>query len=225
MRFFRQWMIVLGLSVGMFAASSAQAAVGAPEAGVEYRVLNKPQPTEAGKKIEVIEFFAYFCPHCYAFEPHIEEWVKKQGDNIVFKRVHVDFHNLTTQQKLYYTLEALGRASELNIKAFNAYHIERNRLSTDAEVMNFVEKQGLDKQKFLGIYNSFSMQAKLSRGAQLQSAYGVDGVPTIAIDGRFVTSPSDVAKTVPPRSSEQAQLAETLKVMDWLVAKAQKEKK
>jgi thiol:disulfide interchange protein DsbA len=222
MRLIRQLMIVLGLS---FVAFTAHAAIGAPEAGMEYRVLNKPQQTDTAKKIEVIEFFAYFCPHCYAFEPHLAEWVKKQGDNIAFKRVHVDFHSLVTQQKLYYTLEALGRADDLHIKAFNAYHIERNRLSTDADIMAFVEKQGLDKQKFLGIYNSFSMQAKLSRGTQLQSAFGVDGVPTIAIDGRFVTSPSDVAKSVPPRSSEQVQFAETLKVMDWLVAKAQKEKK
>lgn len=221
MRLIRRMLMVFGLAL---LASGANAAAGAPESGKEYKLLERPQPTEAGKKVEVIEFFGYFCPHCRSFEPYLADWVKKQGENILFRRVHVNFHEMVAQQKLYYALEAMGKIEELHVKVFDAYHVERNRLSSDADVLSFVTKHGIDKQKFLDVYNSFSIQSKLSRTAQMQAAYRIDGVPTIAIDGRFMTSPSEVGAAMGGRNSQQAPLVETLKVMDYLVAKVQKEK-
>ncbi|MBI3285807.1 MAG: thiol:disulfide interchange protein DsbA/DsbL [Burkholderiales bacterium] len=212
--------LALGLSL---VAAAVGATPAMPQNGVEYEVLARPQPAESGKKIEVVEFFAYFCPHCYALEPLMAEWVKKQGDNIVFKRVHVNMHGLVTQQKLHYTLDAMGKLEEFHMKVFNAYHIDRNRLQTDAEVMEFVAKSGLDKQKFQEIYNSFAIQSKVARAAQMSDAYHVDGVPNIAIDGRYVTSPVMSVRAV-GRVSEDAQNRAVLQVMDYLVAKIQKER-
>jgi len=206
------------------AAGLALATPAAPEAGKEYRVLTKAQPVEAGKKIEVTEFFGYFCPHCNALEPLIAEWAKKHSDQIVFKRVHVNFHSLVTQQKLFLTLDTMGKLESHHIKAFNAYHVDRNRLQTDADVMNFVAKSGLDKQKFSEIYNSaFSMQSKVARLNQTQEAYQVDSVPMIAIDGRYVTSPSQAVSGI-GRVTEDVQNRAALQVLDFLLAKAQKEK-
>lgn len=221
MRLIRRMLMVFGFAL---LATSASAASGSPEKGKEYRLLDRPQPTETGKKVEVIEFFGYFCPHCRAFEPFLADWVKKQGENIVFRRVHVNFHEMVAQQKLYYSLEAMGKIEELHVKVFDAYHVERNRLTSDGDVLSFVTKHGVDKQKFLDVYNSFSIQSKLSRTAQMQAAYRIDGVPTIAIDGRFLTSPADVSAAMGGRNSPQTELIETLKVMDYLVAKVQKEK-
>lgn len=215
--------ILVTLSFGLIAAT-ASASSANPENGKEYKVLARPQPTEMGKKVEVIEFFGYFCPHCRAFEPYLAEWVKKQGDNILFKRIHVNFHELVTQQKLYYTLEALGKTEELHAKVFDAFHIDRNQLRTDAEVAIFVAKHGLDKQKFFEVYNSFSVQSKLSRTTQLQDAFQIGGVPTIIIDGRYMTSIDDVRRALGVNGPEQTNIVETLKVMDWLVTKTQKEK-
>ncbi len=144
---------VMLLGLGLI-ATGAGASPTAPQNGVEYRVLSRPQGTDSGKKIEVIEFFGYFCPHCNALEPQIEAWVKKQGDNIVFKRIHVNFHELVTQQKLFFTLEAMGKIDEYQPKVFAAYHVDHNSLRTDEDVMRFVAKSGLDKQKFSEIYNS-----------------------------------------------------------------------
>jgi len=124
---------VMLLGLGLL-ATGAGASPAAPQNGTEYRVLSRPQPTEAGKKIEVIEFFGYFCPHCNALEPQIEAWVKKQGDNISFKRVHVDFHELVTQQKLFFTLEAMGKVDEYQPKVFAAFHVDHNRLQTDDDM-------------------------------------------------------------------------------------------
>lgn len=220
MRLIRQILTLLSLSLMMVSAS---AAVGSPENGKEYKLLERPQPVESGKKIEVVEFFGYFCPHCNALEPLLADWVKKQGDNIVFKRVHVNFHGLAPQQKLYYALEAMGKIEEFHVKVFNAYHVDRNRLQSDADVMEFIAKSGIDKQKFLDIYNSFAIQSKLNRSAQLMTAFQIDSVPTIAIDGRYITAPAMAAVTL-GRVTEQAQNQSVLPVLDWLIAKVQKEK-
>ncbi|MES2048269.1 MAG: thiol:disulfide interchange protein DsbA/DsbL [Pseudomonadota bacterium] len=215
--------IFLALSLGLIAATAGASSAN-PENGKEYKVLARPQPAEMGKKVEVIEFFGYFCPHCRAFEPYLADWVKKQGENILFKRIHVNFHDLVTQQKLYYTLEALGKTEEFQSKVFDAFHVERNQLRSDADIMAFVLKNGLDKQKFFDVYNSFSIQSKLSRTTQLQEACQIGGVPTIIIDGRYVTSIDEVRKALGLNGPEQTNIAETLKVMDSLVAKVQKEK-
>ena len=212
------WVACLGLA---FYSVTASASPAAPQAGVEYVALDKPQPVEPGKKIEVIEFFAYFCPHCNVFEPTIAQWVKKQGDHIVFKRVHVDFHQLVTMQKLYYTLEAMDKANEYQSKVFEAFHVEHNRLQTDSDVALFVTKAGLDKKVFFDLYNSFSISTKVRLATQLQEAYHVGAIPTVAIDGRFVTSPVDAATSL-GRVSEEKQIEAVIQVMDFLVARAQK---
>lgn len=225
MQLFNQIRRRLTMFVGLgLVAASVCASPTAPKADVEYQVLKRPQPVDGGKKIEITEFFGYFCPHCYALEPLMAEWVKKQGDNIIFKRVHVNFHDLTTQQKLYFTLEAMGKTEEYHMKAFNAFHIDRNHLQTDAQVMEFVNKSGLDKQKFSEIYNSaFFMQGKLNRAAQLANAYQIEAVPSITIDGRYVTSPVQAVASM-TNVNEDIQNHALLQVMDYMVAKLQKEK-
>jgi thiol:disulfide interchange protein DsbA len=214
----QQLSLLLGLSLIM-----ATAAAGSPENGKQYRVLQQAQPTESGKKIEVTEFFAYYCPHCNALEPLLEAWVKKQGNNIVFKRVHVLYPKLETQQKLYVTLESMGLANAYQMKAFNAYHVERNRLQTDGDILEFVKKVGIDQEKFLNAYNSFSTRTVMSRSAQMMASYQIDSWPTVAVDGRYMTSPY-MAIAGMGRVTEQAQNEALLPVLDWLVAKAQKEK-
>ncbi|WP_339939230.1 thiol:disulfide interchange protein DsbA/DsbL [Undibacterium luofuense] len=219
-QFFRK---TLMLGAGLLLAAGAIAAPNTPKAGVEYKVLGKPQPTEAGKKIEVIEFFGYFCPHCNALDPMLEAWLKKQGDKIVFKRVHVGFHGLTNQQKLYATLDIMGKLGTHHVKAFNAYHVERNRLQSEADVMKFVAASGLDQQKFKEVFNSFGVTGKIGRYNQLLNDYQIDSVPTIAIDGRFVTSPVQAVSTI-GRVTEDEQNRAVLVVMDQLVNMVAKEK-
>jgi thiol:disulfide interchange protein DsbA len=221
MRLIKQLLVGLSLTL---AAAAAGASPANPQNGTDYRTLEKAQTTESGKKVEVIEFFWYSCPHCAAFEPSLQSWVKKQGDKIDFKRVPVAFRDsFVPEQKLFYALEAMGKVDPVHIKVFNAIHGDRQRLDNDAAIVAFVSKQGIDKDKFLEAYNSFGVQAKAKRAAQLQSAYKVDGVPMIAIDGRFITAPSIVARSI-GNQPEPALHAATLQVMDALVARAEKEK-
>jgi len=205
-------------------AVTASAAPADPKNGVDYLTLSQAQQTDSGKKVEVTEFFGYFCPHCNAFDPLLADWVKKQGDHIVFKRVHIAFNEaMVPQQRLFYAIDAMGKTEELHKKIFNAIHLERKSLSTDAEIIDFVAKQGVDKQKFTEIFTSFGVQTKALRAAQMQSAYKIDGVPTIAIDGRYITSPSIANSGMPRGQNEAAMQIAALQVMDFLVAKASKE--
>jgi protein dithiol oxidoreductase (disulfide-forming) len=222
MRFLRRFLASFSLGL---VALSAGASPSAPVNGVDYLTLPKAQQTESGKKVEVTEFFWYGCPHCNAFEPALEDWVKKQGDAIVFKRVPIAFRDtFVPQQKLYYALEGLGKVDELQKKIFQAIHIDRQPLEKEAAFTDFVVKQGVDRQKFLEMYNSFAVQTKARRATQMQEAYKIDGVPTIAIDGRFLTSPSIVGTGLGPNQPETALQAAALKVMDVLVARVSKER-
>lgn len=221
MRLLPKLLAALGLSL---LALSVCAAPDNPKSGVDFRVLDRVQQTDSGKKVEVTEFFWYSCPHCNAFEPSLESWVKKQGDNIVFKRVPIAFNeSFVPQQRLYYALEALGLTAQLHAKVFNAIHVERQPLDKDASIADFIAKQGVDKQKFVDMYNSFGVQAKVRIASQLQVAYKIDGVPTIAVGGRYLTSPSIAAAGLSGKPPEAALQAAALKVMDYLVEKTAKE--
>jgi thiol:disulfide interchange protein DsbA len=221
MRFLQHVLAALSFTL---VAATAGAAPANPQNGVDYRTLDKAQQTDSGNKVEVTEFFWYSCPHCFAFEPSLMEWVKKQGDKIVFKRVPIAFReSFLPEQKLFYTLEAMGKVDELHKKVFHAIHIERQRLDNDAAITSFMVKQGIDKDKFLEVYNSFGVQAKARRATQLQNAYRIDGVPMVAVDGRFLTAPSIVGASI-GNQPEPALHAATLQVVDALVARAAKEK-
>lgn len=214
--------------IALFGLAAVQpfAAAAEPQNGSQYLTLSTPQPTEtgntSGKKVEVIEFFAYYCPHCYAFEPQLAAWVKKQGDNIVFKRVHVSAGaSALPQQRLFYTLDALGLLDQYHQKVFDAMHVQRLRLGSDEQVMEWAAQNGIDRARFADTYRSFGIQAKLRRAGAMMEAYNVDHWPMLAVDGRYVTSPSRVHQGDTEMQQQQA----TLQVMDWLVDKAKAEKR
>ncbi|MFT5643491.1 MAG: thiol:disulfide interchange protein DsbA [Janthinobacterium sp.] len=218
MRFLR---LLLASAILMASTSSAFAVE--PKNGVDYVTLAAPQPVVAGEKVEVIEFFLYSCPHCNALEPLMTEWIKKQGDNIAFRRVHMPFSGPNDPQAhLYLTLEAMGKLGDgMHEKIFHAIHVERNRLKKDDAILDFVVKNGIDKAKYLEFSNSFAVQTKMKRAPQLLTAYQLSSAPSIVIDGRYVTSPAQAGR---PGQSELMSQQATLQVMDALVAKVQNRK-
>ena len=206
--------------LGLAAGASSFAAE--PQPGSQYTALPSPQPTDSGKKVEVIEFFAYYCPHCYAFEPQLANWVRQQGDNIVFKRVHVSAGaRVLPQQRLFFTLEAMGLLEQYHQKVFDAMHVQHLRLASDEEVFDWVAKNGIDRTRFIETWRSFGMPAKLRRADAMMDSYAVDRWPMIVVDGRWVTSPSQALGEAPEAQRQQA----ALQVMDGLVAKAKADKK
>lgn len=180
-------------------------------AGKNYHILDGRAPVEApAGKIEVVEFFWYSCPHCNAFEPTLESWVKTLPKDVAFRRSHVAFQDsFVPQQRLALTLEAMGLVEKLHAKVFAAIHTEKANLSTGDAIAEWVGRQGVDKAKFLEQYNSFSIQSKATRATQLQNAYRVEGVPAIGIAGRFYTD-----------GSMAGNMDRALKVTEALIAQA-----
>ncbi|WP_426176076.1 thiol:disulfide interchange protein DsbA/DsbL [Massilia sp. TWR1-2-2] len=220
MRSLRLAVAALGLVAATAFASPAD-----PKLGAEYVQLASPQPTQVvGKKVEVIEFFMYHCPHCNVLEPYIAEWVKKQGDKINFKRVHMPYSGVNDPEAhLYLTLEAMGKLEEMHPKVFKAIHVDRVRMNKDDVVIGWAVKNGIDKAKFVDAWNSFGVMTKLKRLPQILDAYKVQSVPTLVVDGRYMTSPSLVDAT--NRGLNEGTLSKaTVQVLDAVVAKVAKTK-
>lgn len=217
----KNWLTALFLAVSALAMASPVAAQ-----GVGYKTLETPQPTNTGNRIEVIEFFGYFCSHCHSLDPQLKQWAKKQGNNIVFKRAHVGFGDRTlAQQKMFYALDAMGQLEQLHPRIFQAIHKESKALRRDQEVFDFIAANGVDRARFIEVYNSPAIAALTRAAVELQQLFKVEGVPMIAIDGRFLTSLSDVAASSFRQNMSEAELqAATLNVMDTLVARAKHEK-
>ena len=198
------------LSLSGFVAAQGQKI----EEGFDYRILPIAQPVEAKGKVEVIEFFWYGCPHCYDFEPELSSWVKRQPKDVVFKRVPVAFRDdFMPHSQLFYALEAMGKGDALNEKVMYAMHKENKRLLTEPEIADWVASQGIDRNTFLAAYRSFAVISKARAAKQMAEAYRIDGVPTIVMQGKYVTSPS-IAGTK----------AKAILVMDYLEEKIRKNK-
>lgn len=200
----------MGLAV-FLAAGFAQAE---PAAGVEYRELSPPQPTDVAGKTEVIEFFSYLCPHCYRFEPVLAPWAKKLPKDTQFRRVPAMFNDEYAQAaRAFYALEAIGEEERLHMALFDAVHSgSRLRVENEAALTEWLGKQGVDTKKFAAAYRSFSVEGKLKRAVQLTQAYRIDVVPSMGVNGKYV------ALTDNMKSLEQL-----LGVSDYLVERARKE--
>ncbi len=180
-------------------------------AGKDFLPLDRPVPSDVGPgKVELIEFFWYSCPHCNAFEPTFAQWVRNAPKDVVVRRVPVAFRDdFAPQQRLYYTLEAMGLLDTVHAKVFHAVHVERLPLNTDALIQAWVEKQGVDGKKFAETARSFGIASKVKRAVQLQNEFRVEGVPSLGIAGRYYTDGSLAG------SMERA-----LKVAEYLLAQS-----
>ena len=196
------------------AAGLAQAQAPAqPAAGVEYRELASALPTDVPGKIEVIEFFWYGCPHCYNFEPVLDPWLKKLPKDVLFRRLPAMFNQEYAQgARAYYALDAIGEAERLHKALFEAVHTgSRLRVADEAALTEWLGQHGVDTKKFAAAYRSFSVEGKLKRAAQLTQAYKIEGVPTMAVNGKYVVVTDNI------RSFDRL-----LGVTDYLIEQARK---
>jgi protein dithiol oxidoreductase (disulfide-forming) len=176
--------------------------------GSDFVRLPKPVPTESPNgQVEVVEFFAYSCIHCYNFEPLFHEWIKRKPAHVTVRRMPVAFTpNFVPMQRLYFTLEAMDLVDKLHVKVFKAIHEERQPLTTTPAIVSWIEKQGVNRDQFIGIFNGQAAQLA-DKATALQNAYQVEGTPSLGIAGRFYVG---------------GQGPRTLLVADSLIAEARK---
>ncbi|MGN6525325.1 MAG: thiol:disulfide interchange protein DsbA/DsbL [Burkholderiaceae bacterium] len=177
-------------SLGLPRAALAQG--GEPVAGRDYTKLDKPAPTTTRPgHVEVVEFFWYACPHCFAFEPTLEPWAAKLPADVNFHRVPVAFDALKeVHQQIYYTWEALGLVDQMHAKTFARFHVQHKPINREEDMLEFARESGLDVAKVKAAWESFGVQTRMHQAKQLSDDYQVDGVPELGIAGRFTTSPS-----------------------------------
>lgn len=183
-----------------------------PVEGKEFSVLKNRQAPMSPGKLEVLEFFSYACPHCYSLDPYVEAWLKRLPADVTFRRVPVPFLAAPELlQRTYYALESTGQLGVGHTAVFAAIHVHKLRLSKAEDVADVVAKAGGDRAKFLSAFNSFGVSSWVNRAKAASQAYELEGVPLLAIGGRFLTSPA--------QAGGQQQ---TLTVADALIARARK---
>jgi len=157
--------------------------------GKQYTRLKNVQPADKGKKIEVIEFFSYGCPHCNDLEPYLQSWIKTAPADIQFVRVPVMFQDRwKALAKDYYTLDAMGEGTRLSPEVFKAIHVANLPLYQDKAFLDWAASKGIDRAKAAEIYSSFGIDSKLKRALVLAQEYNIQAVPTMVVDGKFLTS-------------------------------------
>lgn len=194
-------------------APAASAADTTPRAGVNYQVLDTPQPTSAAQgQVEVMEFFWYACPHCYAFEPYLENWLANgKPKDVKFVRVPVmnGFQWAHVMAQAFYTEKALGVVDKLHKPIFDEIHARHHLLKTKEDFKKFFEKHGVDGKAFDNAWSSFTVAMDMKRASAEQKAYQIMGVPTVAVAGKYTL-------TVHQGQGDK----DMLRVTDYLVKKA-----
>ncbi|HEX5362631.1 MAG TPA: thiol:disulfide interchange protein DsbA/DsbL [Gallionella sp.] len=182
----------------------------AAEAGKDYKLLNAVQPTST-KKIEVLEFFFYGCPHCFHLHRDLTAWSKSLPKDVELTYVPVVFRDSWEPMAwTFYALDALGQREQLHDALFQAWNVSNVDLSDEAKILNYLAPRGVDRTKFSAAYNSFAVQSKVTRAKQMIRSYGISGTPTIVVEGKY--------------SITGLQPADSIRVLNEVIAKVRKER-
>ena len=204
MKFIKQFFLVLALIC-------APAALAAPVGGEEYTVVKPPQPTQTGKKIEVLEFFFYGCQHCFKLHELLGPWEMKMPKDVELVLVPAVFNpSWEPMARTFYALESLGQQKQLHEELYKAWHMDNIALNDEAKITEFVVQHGVDRKKFSDAYHAFSMEGKILRSKQMAQTFGIRGTPTVIVDGKYMIS--------------ALQPADTMRVLDAMIVKARKER-
>lgn len=209
-------MLVLPLA-GQAAEPAAPTAPGTPFVeGTDYVPVRTVKDTTAVQGVLVEEVFGYWCPHCNEFDPSLSAWLARQPKDVVFERVPVTFGRAEARvlSQAYYTALQLKVLNKTHTALFAALHQQRKRITTpEAMAELFTNAAGVMPDLTLSILKSFPVDRQVGAADKLATSYGVTGVPTLVIDGRYMIS-----------ASRTQNFERMLACADFLIAKARAEK-
>jgi thiol:disulfide interchange protein DsbA len=167
------------------------AAAQQPAPGKDFRLLDPAQPVDDPKRLEVIEFFWYGCPHCYDLQPALHAWLKRKPADVAFRSVPAIFRDSwVAHAQLFYSLEAMGLLDRLHTEVFRAIHEQKTDLSDLARMQAWLGRQNVDTKQFAEVYGSFGVKSRTQRSVQMSRSYGLSGTPSLVVAGRYLTSPA-----------------------------------
>ena len=153
-----------------------------------YEPIEPPQNTSTPDAVEVMEFFWLGCPHCYAFEPYIEDWKASAPENVALVREAPPLNPSWEQHsRAFYAARALGHEDEFVAAAFEAIHRDGKRLRKPSEIAEVAASVGMDPEEFEKTMGSFTVETALRRSVKLARGAGLTGVPTVVINGKYRT--------------------------------------
>jgi thiol:disulfide interchange protein DsbA len=155
---------------------------------VDYRVIPKQQLSDT-ERIEVVYFFYYGCTWCYQFEPYIGDWLKNKPTDVSFRRIPaLRSSKWITLTRAFYTYEALDLLPRLHAPTFRAFHRDEVNLQSETTLFDWVEKQGVDRKRFEEVFHSDAVTTRMMNSRTLTDAFEVESTPSVAVDGRYLTS-------------------------------------
>ena len=148
---------------------------------------------QATDKKEVLEFFSFWCPHCFNFEPLVKTIKTKLADDVEFKKVHVNFMGFTSAAiqddatKAMMVARELKRSDELNAAIFKYIHVSRSSVSGINDLKNIFVVNGVAPQDFDKMMSSFGVNSRLKMNNKAIQAYRkhVRSVPTFIVNGKY----------------------------------------
>ncbi len=179
------------------------------QAGNHYQVIEPPQPTRSGDKVEVMEFFWYDCQTCFIIQPALQQWLGRHGGKIVFRRLPaITDERMIFFARAYYAAVALNIQDKVHNPLYVAINSHRRKLDSEQALAIFFKENGVDHQAFTNAFRSNFVAVKVRQARVMSQRYGIQGAPSIAVDGRFRLDSTMV------RSAE-----EFIEVLDYLVRK------
>jgi len=154
--------------------------------GRDYGSLSRPLPVKQDGVVDVIEIFWYGCGHCFNLAPVVSKWAKEKDSSVNFQKMPVTWgpvHQL--HAKLFYTIEALGIGENGHSAVFTAIHKEGNFLASEAAIIDFLEKLGMEKSETIKYMNSFSVRQKVKRAIEITKQFKVTATPMMFVDGQY----------------------------------------
>lgn len=159
------------------------------QAGTDYELVRAAQQTTSpAGRIEVAEIFQYGCGGCAQFEPHLAAWEARKPEYVDLIRIPAVWSSVgELHARAFYTAEALGVLDEIHQPFFRAFHVEGNRLETEAKLREFFVNHGVDAKTFDATFASFAVHAKVQRAKELVTRYGIGETPTVIVAGKYLT--------------------------------------
>ena len=178
--------------------------------GKDYFPISPAQPTSAPGKIEVVEVFGYPCIHCAHAAPVVAKWEKTIPSDVKFVLTPAVFGGVwEAYGRVYYTAETMGVVGKTHEALFEAIHTEKRAMNNFDDIATFYAEHGVNKEEFLATLQSFPVNAKIADSQRQVAAYGVEGTPTMIVNGKY--------RVVAPSGAESFE--KMLQVVDFLVAK------
>jgi len=175
--------------------------------GVHYKATAQRIPTSDDSRVEVMELFAFSCPHCNNLEPLVHEWQKTLTDNVSFSQVPAIFRESWMQlAKVYYAAEVTGDLEMLSPLLFKSFHVDKRYLNTEDQLLDFVAEQGINREDFAKTMNSFAVKSKVKRALVISQTSGITGVPAMIVNGKYRTD-----------ATLAGSMEDMLKVVDFLI--------